>query len=50
MQHVSQADPFFTVDDEDKKASSNHEDEIASEDVDDEIYLGEQDLTSMVSC
>ncbi|XP_059458086.1 serine/threonine-protein phosphatase 7-like isoform X2 [Corylus avellana] len=41
------ADPFFTVDDEDKKASSNHEDEIASEDVDDEIDLGEQDLTSM---
>ncbi|KAF5452987.1 hypothetical protein F2P56_027935 [Juglans regia] len=41
------ADPFVTVDDEDKKVSSNHEDEIASSDDEDERYLVEQDLRPM---
>lgn len=49
MQLALQADPFVSVDEEDKKASSNHEDEIASSDDEDERYLVEQDLRPMVS-
>jgi hypothetical protein len=49
MRLASQADPFVSVDDEDKIASCNREVEIASSDDEDERDLGERNITSTVS-